>query len=182
MTHALEETGRASGSSDAHADGACSPPVAAAIASAAYLVPYALSRSTSPSPDHPRVLIWYRLLRQPWFKPPDVAIPIAWIAIESALSVAGYRLLRKPSSPLRNRALALLAGNVIGIGGWSRLFFGHRSLPVATVAASVLAVGAVAYVNEARRVDASAAKAGVPMVLWVSFATLLTAAIWRRNR
>jgi tryptophan-rich sensory protein len=37
-------------------------------------------------------------------------------------------------------------------------------------------------VAQAKRVDGLAAGAGVPFVAWVAFATLLTAALWRRNR
>ena len=158
------------------------PVVAGALATSAYLVPYLLSRSTSPTPDHPRVLFWYRWLKRPAIQPPDVAIPLAWVAIESGLAFAGYRLMRRPSSPARSRALALLAGNVLGIGGWSRLFFGGRNLPVSTAAAAALVVTGAVYVHEARKVDASAATASVPLVAWVCFATVLTAALWRRNR
>jgi tryptophan-rich sensory protein len=158
------------------------PLPAATVAATAYLLPYALSRSTSPTPDHPRVLLWYRLLRKPALKPPDIAIPLTWFGIESGLAFAGYRLLRKPQSPERDRALAWLAGNVTGIGLWSRLFFGSRDLPTSTVAAGALALAGAAYVHEARKVDRPAAAAGVPLVAWVCFATVLTAAIWRRNR
>lgn len=158
------------------------PAVAAALATVAYAAPYVLSRDTTPSPDHPRVFFWYRWLRKPAIQPPDVAIPLAWVAIESGLAYAGYRLLRKPSSPLRNRALALLAGNVVGIGGWSRLFFGGRNLPVSTAAAGGLLATSAIYLNEVRKVDRPAARASVPLVAWVAFATVLTAAIWRRNR
>ena len=153
-----------------------------AISSAAFVLPFLLSRSTSPSPDHPRVLLWYRLLRQPKFKPPDVAIPLAWTAIEAALAVAAYRLLRRPAAPGRNRALAWLAGNVVGIGAWSRLFFGSRNLPASTLGAAALVATGVAYVAESREADRTAAVAGVPFVAWVAFATVLTAAIWRKNR
>lgn len=159
------------------------PPIlAAAIATTAYVVPYALSRSTSPSPDHPRVFLWYRLLRQPRFKPPDIAIPLTWLGIESGLAFAAYRLLRAAPSKPRTRALALLLGNVVGIGGWSRVFFGGRNLPVSTVAASALIVSSAAYVNTARKVDGPAAVASAPMIGWVVFATVLTAALWKRNR
>jgi translocator protein len=152
------------------------------IATGAYLLPYVLSRSTTPTPDHPKVFAWYRTLRQPFFKPPDLAIPIAWTAIESGLAIAAYRLLRKPSSPERSRSLAWLAGNVAAIGGWSRIFFGGRNLPASTVAAAMMIGTGAAYVAEARRVDKVAAAAGVPLTAWVAFATILTAAIWRRNR
>ena len=157
------------------------PVVAATLASGAYVLPYVLSRSTTPSPDHPRVFFWYRWLDKPAIQPPDVAIPVTWVAIETGLAYAGYRLLRKPSSPLRNRALALLAGNVLGIGGWSRLFFGSRNLPLSTSAAVALAAGSAVYVQAVRRVDRPAARASAPLLVWVCFATVLTAALWRRN-
>ncbi len=159
-----------------------SGPAAATLATTAYVVPYLLSRSTSPSPDHPRVLLWYRWLNKPKIQPPDLAIPVAWVTIESGLAFAGYRLLRKPSSPGRTRALAWLAGNIVGIGAWSRLFFGGRDLPASTVAAAALTVTAGACVHEMRKVDRPAAAATVPLVAWLAFATVLTAAIWRRNR
>ena len=159
-----------------------SPVASAAIAAASYIVPYAISRSTTPSPDHPRVFMWYRLLKKPFFKPPDVAIPLAWAAIETGFAYAAYRLLRQPSGPERNRSLAWLAGNVGAIGAWSRLFFGSRNLPASTVAAAALVATGTAYVRQARRADTRAAVAGVPYVAWVAFATVLTAEIWRRNR
>lgn len=164
------------------ASGRLPPWAAAALASASWLVPWLLSRSTAPTPDHPRVLLWYKTLRQPTWKPPDVAIPIVWAGLETLLATAAYRLLRRRSSPARNRSLAWLFGNVVSIGAWSRLFFGQRNLPAATAASAALAAGAAAYVDSARRTDRTAAAAGVPLVAWVAFATVLTAAIWRKNR
>ena len=128
------------------------------------------------------MLLWYRWLRQPAFKPPDIAVPLAWVAIESSLAFASYRLLRQRPGPARNRSLAWLAFNVFNIGGWSRLFFGSRNLPASTLAAAAMVGAGAAYVAEARKADAPAAAAGVPFVAWVAFATVLTAAIWRKNR
>lgn len=159
-----------------------SRPLAALLAAGAYGLPFLLSRSTSPTSDHPRIFLWYRLLSQPKFKPPDIAIPIAWTLIESGLAVAAYRLMRKPSTPARNTSLALLAGNVAAIGGWSRLFFGKRNLPASTVAAAAMIGTGVLYVSEAGKTDRVSAAAGVPFTAWVAFATVLTAAIWHRNR
>lgn len=157
-------------------------PLAALLASAAFLVPLALSNSTSPTPAHPRVFLWYRMLRKPGYKPPDAAIPIAWSAIESALAYAGYRLLRKPSGPARDRALGWLGLNIVSIGAWSRLFFGRRNLPASTIAAAAMIGTGAAFVADASKTDRKAAIAGVPFVAWVAFATILTAGLWRRNR
>lgn len=159
-----------------------SRPTSAALASAVFIVPLALSWSTSPAPQHPRVLLWYTLLSKPDYKPSDWAIPVTWGVIETAMAVAAYRLIRQPQSAARNKALALLALNTVSIGGWSRVFFGSRSLPVSTVAAAAMIGSGAAYIEQARKVDKQSALAGIPFVAWVAFATLLTAELWRRNR
>lgn len=156
--------------------------IAGLISSSALTVPSALAASTVPSPNHPRVMGWYLTLNQPWFKPPDWLIPVAWTGIESAMAVSAYRLLRAPQSAARGKALGWLALNIGMTGGWSRLFFGHRSLAVSTVAATAMIGTGAAFVLEAKKVDGVAARAGIPFVTWVSFATVLTAAIWRLNR
>ena len=101
--------------------------LALGLASAAWTVPALMSGSTAPSPNHPRVLLWYKTLRQPPWKPPDIAIPLAWMGIETCLAAAAYRLLRRPGSPARDVSLGWLATNVIGIGCWNWLFFGKRN-------------------------------------------------------
>ncbi len=166
----------------ADTEAALDPISAAAIASSALVVPYLLSRSMSPSPDHPEIWSWYRSLRKPGFNPPDAVFPVAWLAIESTLAWSGYRMMRNPASSERNVSLALLAANVIGIGAWSRLFFGSKDLALSTVASATLGISAAGYVAQAAKVDQRAAAAGVPLVIWVAFATFLTASIWRKNR
>jgi benzodiazapine receptor len=156
-------------------------PLAAAIASCAFTVPLALSLSSAPSPNHPRTMLWYLSLREPAFKPPDWLFPVAWTGIEAALAVAAYRLLRATPSAARTKALALWGVNILTIGGWSRLFFKRHQLGVSTAVAAALAVSSVAFVTEARQVDRKASLAGLPLVGWVAFATVLTGTIWRLN-
>lgn len=126
-------------------------------------------------------MAWYLSLKEPSFKPPDWAFPVAWTAIEAALAVAGYRLLRASPSAQRSKALGLLGWNTVMIGGWSRLFFKRRSLPLSTAAAAALVATSVAFVDAARPVDKTASRAGLPLVAWVGFATVLTATIWGLN-
>jgi tryptophan-rich sensory protein len=126
-------------------------------------------------------MLWYRSLREPSFKPPDALFPLAWSAIEAALAVAGYRLLRAGPSAARSKALALWAWNIVSIGGWSRLFFKRHNLPMSTLAAGGLVATSVAFVHQARQVDKTAARAGLPLVGWLAFATVLTATLWGLN-
>ena len=48
-------------------------------------------------------------------------------------------------------------------------------------AAAGLVATSAAFVNEAKRVDKTASRAGLPLVGWVAFATVLTATIWHLN-
>jgi translocator protein len=166
---------------DADGSNRLSPAVAALISSASVMVPIAMSLSTTPSPNHPKIFVWYTLLRQPSFKPPDWLFPVAWTGIEASLAASAYRLLRSGPSVARARALGLWSANILLIGRWSRLFFGQRNLAHSTVAAAVLAGTSIAYLSEARKVDKLAARAAVPLVGWVAFATILTASIWALN-
>ena len=153
---------------------------AALLAAAALVWPAVASARWGP--HRPFTGIWYALLRKPSFQPANIALPIAWTVVESALAAGAYRLLREPSSQPRNLALTWWWVNVALIGGWSAVFFGRRNLPASTVLAAGMVASGAAYVAQARRVDGLAASAGLPYVGWVAFATVLTAALWRRNR
>jgi tryptophan-rich sensory protein len=145
------------------------------------IVPALISLSSTPTPNHPRILSWYKSLREPRIKPPDGLFPVAWTGIDAGLAIAGYRLLRSSPGATRSKALVLWGWNVLTIGAWSRLFFKRQNLAASTVAAAGLAATSLAFVNQAKRVDRTSAQAAMPLVGWVVFATVLTAAIWHLN-
>jgi translocator protein len=162
------------------AQGGLPRPLAAALGSSALIWPAVAGRRWGP--QRLAAGVWYRLLHKPSFQPPDAVMPVAWTLIDAALSIGGYRLLRSSASSARNRALGWWALNVATIDGWSGIFFARRNLPAGTAVAAAMVGTGIAYVAEAQRVDKPAAAAGLPYVAWVAFATVLTAAIWRRNR
>lgn len=159
-----------------------SPALAAATLAGAFGLTSWLGSRHAPSPDHPRDRRWYKRLDKPEYTPPDPVFGLAWPVIEAGMAWGGYRLLRSPSSPSRNTALALLAVNTAMIGGWSELFFGRKELGASALASAAMAGSGAAYVAAAARTDRTAALAGVPFVAWVGFATLLATDVWRRNR
>jgi len=162
-------------------DGSLSRPAAAALAAAAVVGPALASLSDGPSRSL-STKIWYALLRKPRFIPPRSVFPIVWTALDGALAVGAYRLARHPSTPERNRALGLFGANVALITGWAKLFFGRHDLRAATVGSAAIAATATAYAAAARPIDKPAAATAVPLVAWVTFATVLSAAVWKMNR
>jgi len=141
-----------------------------------------LGRRNAPEPGNPSVERWYHRLRKPAFTPPDPVFGAVWPALETAMAAGGYRLLRHPSTPERNAALALWLGTSAMIGGWTELFFRRHALGASTAAAGGMAAAATAYVATAARVDRPAALAGVPLTAWLAFATVLAEGVRRRNR
>lgn len=166
--------------SRSRADG-LSPIWAAGLALGVVTAALLVGKRASPSPDHPRTRRWYRTLEKPGFTPPTLVYPIAWTAIQASLAYGGYRLLRADPSPERTTALLFWTTNQIGVGGWSEVFFGQRSPGWGTLASAALGTSAIAYVSAAGRTDTVAARLGAPLVVWVTFATVLSEEIWRRN-
>ena len=158
-----------------------SPLLAAGLALGGVAAALVVGRRASPTPDHPGTRRWYRRLAKPAFTPPAPVYAIAWTGIQASLAYGGYRLLRSEPSTARTTALALWAGNQVGIAGWSEIFFGQRAPGWGTVAAGALGVNAAGYVVAANRVDRPTAGLGIPLLAWLGFATLLAEEIWRRN-
>ena len=140
-----------------------------------------VGRRNAPDPSHPAIRRWYHRLDKPGFTPPGPAFGAVWPMLEVGLAIGGYRLLRRPSGPLRNAAVGFWLVNAATVGGWTELFFRKRRLGAsAATSAAMVATGAV-YVATAASVDRAAAAAGVPFVLWLGFATVLAERIWRDN-
>lgn len=132
-------------------------------------------------PQHPRTALWYASLRKPSFTPPDPAIGAAWAVLDTLISISGYRLLRAPPSPARSTALTSWALSVAGIAGYPWVFFGRKELGESTAVVGAMLVSASTYVVASTQVDRPAAALGIPLVLWVGFAGLLSEELWRRN-
>jgi tryptophan-rich sensory protein len=162
-------------------DGSLSRPAAVALAASAVVAPALATLGKRPS-NALSTKVWHALLRKPRFDPPRAALPVVWTALDGVLAAGAYRLARLPATPERNRALGLFGINVALIAGWRRQVSGRHGLGGAAIGSAAITATAAAYVAAARPVDKSAAAAGVPLVAWVGFATVLGTAIWRMNR
>lgn len=140
-----------------------------------------IGRRNAPDAEHPAIRRWYRRLDKPGFTPPDAAFGLVWPALETAMAVGGYRLLRSEQSPRRNASIVLWLFTTGMIGGWSHLFFRERALGASAAASGAMLATASAYVTTTGKVDRIAQAMGVPLVGWLGFATVLATSVWRRN-
>ena len=117
----------------------------------------------------------------PPYKPPDVAIPVAWSVMYTLAAVSAWRVWQTDDTPTRRRALALWGTQLVVNGLWTRFFFGYRRPGLAAVDAGALLTAVTAYAVVAGDVDRPAGMLVWPYVGWTAFATVLTSDIARLN-
>jgi tryptophan-rich sensory protein len=155
-----------------------SPPALAATSAATLAT--AVTGSLATDVDGP----WYRRRELPPWQPPRLAFPIVWttlyadVAVTSAATVT--RLRRTDPRAARRFGVAL-GVNLTANAGWTVLFFRARRPSVAAVGALMLAASSADLARRAAAADRAHGWALAPYAAWCTFATALSADIWRRN-
>lgn len=124
---------------------------------------------------------WYADLIKPSFTPPDRVFGPVWTALYVLMAVAAWRVWRTADRDTRRGALTLFALQLVLTLGWTAVFFGLQKIGAALATIVVLDVGVVVTMLAFRSIDRWAGLLMVPYLAWVSFATVLTIAIWRLN-
>ena len=125
---------------------------------------------------------WYRALRQPAWKPPDLWFGPAWTLIFALTAWAGARAwLRASTAVERQRVLWAFGVNGALNVLWSWLFFRWRRPDWALVEVVPFWLSIVVLIAVVRRIDRGAALLLLPYLAWVAFAAALNAAVVRLN-
>jgi tryptophan-rich sensory protein len=124
---------------------------------------------------------WYPELAKPSFNPPNWIFAPVWGVLYLMIAVAGWRAWRRGAGKELRLALTAYAVQLVLNLSWSFVFFGaHLPGPaLAVILAMLAAILANAFLFW--RIDRAAGALLLPYAAWVSFATLLNAAIWRLN-
>jgi tryptophan-rich sensory protein len=118
---------------------------------------------------------WYQTLAKPSFNPPDAVFGPVWGILYTLMALALWLVWRTGAgaTPAVVCFLVQLALNVL----WSLLFFGLRRPWLGLIDIVALWAAIVATIVVFARARPLAAWLLVPYLLWVSFATVLNAAI-----
>ena len=129
---------------------------------------------------------WYRRLDKPAFQPPGAVFPVVWTALYTDIAVTTATAsdrLRERGDAEGTRALHRALGvNLVLNASWSWVFFRFHRLGPAVAVAGALAASSADLTRRVARADRRAGTALAPYAAWCTFATVLSAAIWRRNR
>ena len=122
---------------------------------------------------------FYAQLSKPSWAPPASVFGPVWSALYALMGFAAWLVWRSPGS--KGVALGLFGAQLGANALWSWLFFAWHRGALAAVEVLVLLVLIVATVASFWRGSRLAALLLVPYLLWVSFASVLTWAIWQSN-
>jgi translocator protein len=123
---------------------------------------------------------WYPALAKPSWTPSGAMIGTVWTFLYTLMGSAAWIIWRGDGVG-RQRPLTIYAVQLLLNAGWSALFFGLRSPGLALVEIGILWVAILATAASFWKVSKLAAALMVPYLIWVSFAWVLNAMIWRMN-
>lgn len=129
---------------------------------------------------------WYATIRKPDYVPPNAVFPIAWTALYVDIAATSAAVIERFRADGQHgkagRYIAAFGTNLVLNAGWSWVFFGKRQMAPAAVAAAALAVSSADLTRRAADADLKFGAALAPYPLWCTFATVMSADIWRLNR
>lgn len=124
---------------------------------------------------------FYAQLDKPAWAPPAWLFGPAWTALYVLMGIAAWMVWRERGWERARTPLLLFLAQLACNALWTWLFFAWRrgglALAEIVLLVALIAVTMVAFA----RVKPLAAVLLIPYFLWVSYATVLTAAVWRRN-
>jgi benzodiazapine receptor len=124
---------------------------------------------------------YYARLRKPSWAPPGWVFGPVWTLLYALMGVAAWLVARDGSSTSRTPLLLWIAQ--LGLNAtWTPVFFGLRAPGLALVNIVLLWLAILATVGAFFSRRRAAGLLLLPYLTWVSFATALNYAIWRRNR
>ena len=121
---------------------------------------------------------WYAALVKPSFNPPNWLFGPVWTLLYVLIAVAGWRTFRRDSAASAKTLWVIqLVLNFL----WSPTFFTLHSVGLALVVVLAMLASIVAFIAVTWRDDRQSALLLLPYAAWVSFASLLNAAIFVLN-
>jgi translocator protein len=129
-------------------------------------------------PEIPR---WYRTLAKPSFNPPSWIFAPVWTSLYLLMAVAAWLVVSAPPSSARTFGLFVFLVQLALNLAWSYIFFRKHAIGAAALEVAILwcSIGATTLLFA--QVSAPSAWLMAPYWSWVTFASILNAAIWRLN-
>jgi benzodiazapine receptor len=130
---------------------------------------------------YPEIASWYAGLQKPSFQPPNWLFGPVWTMLYILMGVSLYLIWKQPESELRNKALTVFAIQFTLNFCWSLIFFNQHQIGWALIEIIAMWICILLTIVQFGKLSTLSAWLLVPYISWVSFATILNAAIWKLN-
>lgn len=130
--------------------------------------------------DH--ISSWYSTLNKPSFNPPNYLFGPVWSVLYILMGIGLYLILQTPKSAMRTKSIVLFTVQLILNLSWSFIFFNAQSPFAALIIIGILWIAILMMMIYFHTLSPIASYLQIPYLLWVSFATVLNAAIWILNK
>lgn len=121
---------------------------------------------------------WYSGLTKPWFNPPSYLFGPVWTALYTLMGIGSWMIWKSNAAKTaKNRALLIYGLSLMLNFVWSFLFFYFNQPLWALIEIAALWLVIVWLIKTWLPIKRTAALIQVPYLLWVSFATILNAAL-----
>ncbi len=129
------------------------------------------------------IATWYTTLEKPSFNPPNWLFAPVWTILYILMGISAFLVWRVGlSEPNVRKALVIFIIQLILNAFWSVAFFGLRSPIAGLIVIVVLWIAILLTMLSSAKVSIMAGILLIPYILWVSFASILNAAIYILNR
>ncbi len=125
---------------------------------------------------------WYSQLNKPFFNPPNWLFAPVWTILYILMGISFYLILQSPKNRDWRKAIYVFIVQLFLNFWWSFLFFKFHLILIALVEILLIWVSIVTMILRFKLVNKTAAYLQIPYLLWVSFATILNAAILWLNK
>jgi translocator protein len=131
----------------------------------------------------PKIPTWYAGLVKPSFNPPSWVFGPVWTTLYAMMAVAAWRvwIADRADGAERQMALAFFWLQLLLNAIWSPVFFGLERPGLALIVIVLMWLAIAVTTIRFFRIDRVAGWLFVPYLCWVTFATVLNAAIFRLN-
>jgi tryptophan-rich sensory protein len=130
----------------------------------------------------PEVAGWYAGLNKPSFNPPSYLFGPVWTTLYAMMGIAFFLIWKADADAgLKKTAMILFAVQLVLNFFWSLIFFNAHQVGWALVEIIVMWLFILLTIFAFGKISSLAAWLLVPYICWVSFATVLNAALWKLN-
>jgi translocator protein len=130
----------------------------------------------------PEIAGWYAGLNKPSFNPPNYLFGPVWTTLYAMMGIAFFLIWKADADAgLKKTAMILFAVQLVLNFFWSLIFFNAHQLGWALVEIIAMWLFILLTIFSFGKISSLAAWLLVPYICWVSFATVLNAALWKLN-